>query len=55
MALTNIVANVILDLYDHNLNPSTIKTIALDNSTRFHTVVGKAYCIGRLIWTLPKR
>lgn len=51
MALTNIVANVILDLYDHNLTPSTIKTIALDNSTRYVAAVvrnrGGMYDIGQ--------
>ena len=35
MALTIIERNVQLDLYDHDLTPSTIKAIALDSNTRY--------------------
>ena len=35
MALTIIERNVQLDLYDHDLTPSTIKAIALDSKTRY--------------------
>lgn len=34
MALETIVAEVYLDVYDHDTTPSVIKTIALDNQTR---------------------
>ena len=34
MALETIVTDVYLDVYDHDLTPSVIKTIALDNQTR---------------------
>ena len=35
MALTNIVTNIDLDVYDHDLTPTTIKAIALDSKTRY--------------------
>ena len=35
MALTIIERNVQLDLYDHDITPSKIKTIALDSKTRY--------------------
>lgn len=35
MALTIIERNVQLDVYDHDLTPSTIKAIALDSKTRY--------------------
>lgn len=35
MSLTIIERNVQLDLYDHDLTPSTIKAIALDSKTRY--------------------
>lgn len=35
MALTIIERNVQLDVYDHDLTPSTIKAIALDSETRY--------------------
>ena len=51
MALTNIIANVVLDIYDHNLTPSTIKTVALDSSSRYVAAVirnrGGLYDIGQ--------
>lgn len=34
MALETIITDVYLDVYDHDLTPSVIKTIALDNQTR---------------------
>lgn len=51
MALTNVIANIILDLYDHDLTPSTIKTIALDSASRYVSAVirdrGGIYDIGQ--------
>ena len=51
MALTNIETNIILDLYDHDLTPTKIKAIALDNSTRCVAAVvrnrGGMYDIGQ--------
>lgn len=51
MALTNVIANIILDLYDHDLTPSTIKTIALDSASRYVSAVirdrGGIYNIGQ--------
>lgn len=35
MALTNIVTNIDLDVYDHDLTPTTVKAIALDGQTRY--------------------
>lgn len=35
MALENIVTNIDLDVYDHDLTPTTIKAIALDSKTRY--------------------
>lgn len=35
MALTNIVKTIDLDVYDHDLTPTTIKAIALDSETRY--------------------
>ena len=35
MALETIISEVYLDVYDHDLTPTTIKTIALDNQTRY--------------------
>ena len=35
MALTNLQANVSLDLYDHDSAKPVIKAIALDNDTRY--------------------
>lgn len=35
MALTNIDANIDLDVYDHDLTSTTIKAIALDSETRY--------------------
>jgi len=50
MALTNIEVNVELDLYDHNLTPSTIKAIALDKGSRYVNALirdrGTVYDIG---------
>ena len=51
MALTNVIANIILELYDHDLTPSTIKTIALDSASRYVSAVirdrGGIYDIGQ--------
>lgn len=35
MSLTNIVTNIDLDVYDHDLTPTTVKAIALDGQTRY--------------------
>lgn len=35
MSLTNIETTIILDLYDHDTTPSTIKAIQLDSNTRY--------------------
>ena len=35
MSLVNIRPAITLDIYDHNLTPSTIKAIAFDSGTRF--------------------
>lgn len=35
MPLTNIETTIILDLYDHDTTPSTIKAIQLDSNTRY--------------------
>ena len=51
MSLVNVKPSVILDIYDHNLTPSSIKTIALDSKTRFVAAVirnrGEIYDIGQ--------
>ena len=50
MALTNIETTIILDLYDHDTTPSTIKAIQLDSNTRYVAAVirnkGGIYDIG---------
>ena len=50
MALTNIETTIILDLYDHDTTPSTIKAIQLDSNTRYVAAVirgrGEIYDIG---------
>lgn len=35
MAIENIVTSISLDVYDYDRTPTTIKTIALDNQTRY--------------------
>ena len=35
MAINTLISEVTLDVYDHDTTPQTIKTIALDNKTRF--------------------
>lgn len=35
MALQNIDANILLDLYNHDTTPTTVKAIQLDNQTRY--------------------
>lgn len=35
MAINTLISEVILDVYDHDTTPQSIKTIALDNKTRF--------------------
>lgn len=51
MSLANITPSVTLDIYDHNLTPSSIKTIALDSNTRFVAALirnrGEIYDIGQ--------
>lgn len=51
MALSNIERTINLDVYDHNLTPSTIKTIALDSATRYVAAEihngGQTYDIGQ--------
>ena len=51
MSLTNIRPAIVLDIYDHNLTPSSIKAIALDSNTRFVDAVirnrGEIYDIGQ--------
>lgn len=51
MALTNVIANIILDLYDHDLTPTKIKAIALDSNTRYVSAVirdrGGIYDVGQ--------
>lgn len=51
MSLANIRPSIVLDIYDHNLTPSSIKTIALDSNTRFVAAVirnrGEIYDIGQ--------
>lgn len=51
MSLVNVKPSVILDIYDHNLTSSSIKTIALDSKTRFVAAVirnsGEIYDIGQ--------
>lgn len=39
MSLTNIETTIILDLYDHDTTPSTIKAIQLDSNTRYVAAV----------------
>lgn len=50
MSLTNIETTIILDLYDHDTTPSTIKAIQLDSNTRYVAAVirdkGETYDIG---------
>lgn len=50
MALSLIETTVILDLYDHDTTPATIKAIALDSKTRYVAAVirngGRVYDIG---------
>lgn len=50
MPLTNIETTIILDLYDHDATPSTIKAIQLDSNTRYVAAVirdkGETYDIG---------
>lgn len=50
MSLTNIEPTIILDLYDHDTTPSTIKAIQLDSNTRYVAAVirnkGEIYDIG---------
>ncbi len=51
MSLVNIRPAITLDIYDHNLTPSTIKAIALDSGTRFVAAMirdrGEIYDIGQ--------
>ena len=51
MSLANIRPYIVLDIYDHDLTPSSIKTIALDSNTRFVAAVirnrGEIYDIGQ--------
>lgn len=51
MSLANIRPAIVLDIYDHDLIPSSIKTIALDSNTRFVDAVlrnrGEIYDIGQ--------
>lgn len=51
MALTNIETTIILDLYDHDTNPTKIKAIQLDSNTRYVSAVicnrGGMYDIGQ--------
>ena len=35
MALTNLVTSLVLDVYDHDTTPTSVKAIALDKQTRF--------------------
>lgn len=35
MALTNLVTSLVLDVYDHDTIPTSVKAIALDKQTRF--------------------
>ena len=35
MALTNLVTSLVLDVYDHDTTPTTVKAIALDKQTRY--------------------
>lgn len=35
MALTNLVTSLVLDVYDHDITPASVKAIALDKQTRF--------------------
>jgi len=35
MALTNLVTSLVLDVYDHDTTPASVKAIALDKQTRF--------------------
>ena len=50
MSLTNIEPTIILDLYDHDTTPSTIKAIQLDSNTRYVAAAirdrGETYDIG---------
>ena len=51
MALTNLETTIILDLYDYDTTPSTIKAIQLDSNTRYVAAVirnkGGIYDIGQ--------
>lgn len=49
MALTNIVTNIDLDVYDHDLTPTTVKAIALDGQTRY---VAAALLWGRVLYDI---